>query len=125
MDYPTEIITCYDTWILQWHNHMKEVPTAIQVPPQAFHIHTPLIIHRWQEPLVKHPHQPLVGFFLTGISQGLRIGFNHSPDELKSTCRNLTGVLQHPQVVEEYLATEVLHHCVAGPFKKELLPSSK
>ena len=71
MDHPTEIITCYHTWIMQWHNHMKEVPTAIQVPPQASIIHTPLIIHRWQEALVKHPHQPLVGIFLIGISNVL------------------------------------------------------
>ena len=91
MDHPPEIITCYHTWILQLHNHMKEVPTAIQVPPQASHIHTPMIIHRWQEALFKHPHQPLLDFFLIAISQGFRIGFNHFPDELKYTHRNLTG----------------------------------
>ena len=96
MDYPTQIITCYHTWISQWHHHMKETSTAIQVSPQDSHIHTLLNIHRWQEALVKHPHQPLVSFFLIGISQGFSIGFNHSPDELKSACRNFTGALQHP-----------------------------
>ena len=104
---------------------MKEVPTAIQVPLQAYYIHTPLIIHKWQEALVKHSHQPLVAFFLMEISQGFTIGFNHSPDKLKSARRNLTGALQHPQVVEEYLATEVLHHHVAGPFKKSFYHQSK
>ena len=121
-DPPPEPITCYQTWIAKWHDHMREAPTAILVPPQASHIHTPLVIHRWQEALVKHPHQSLVNFFLMGLSQGFRIGYNHSSKEQKSAHRNLTGALQHPQVVNEYLATEILHHRVAGPFNKELLP---
>ena len=123
MDHPCELITCYHTWITKWHNHMKDVPTAILVPPQASRIHTPLIISKWQEALLNHPHHLLVDFFLTGISQGFRIGFNHPADKLKSARRNLTGALQHPQVVEEYLATEILHHRVAGPFNKQHLPS--
>ena len=123
MDHHCELITCYHTWITKWHNHMKDVPTAILVPPQASRIHTPLIINKWQEALVNHPHHLLVDFFLTGISQGFRIGFNHPADKLKSARRNLTGALQHPQVVEEYLATEILHHRVAGPFNKQHLPS--
>ena len=123
MDHPCELITCYHTWITKWHNHMKDVPTAILVPPQASRIHTPLIINKWQEALVNHPHHLLVDFFLTGISQGFIIGFNHPADKLKSARRNLTGALQHPQVVEEYLATEILHHRVAGPFNKQHLPS--
>ena len=102
---------------------MKDVPTAILVPPQASRIHTPLIINKWQEALVNHPHHLLVDFFLTEISQGFRIGFNHPADKLKSAHRNLTGALQHPQFVEEYLATEILHHRVAGPFNKQHLPS--
>ena len=100
MDYPSEVITCYYTWIKKWRDHSRGVPTTVKVPSQASI--TPLIVHSWQKALFQHPNQPLVDFFLKGISQGFRIGFNHLPNGLKSAYKNLTGTLQHLQVVEEY-----------------------
>ena len=41
---------------------------------------------------------------------------------LKSAQKNLGGALQHPEVVEEYLAAEVAQHRVAGPFSKSIIP---
>ena len=120
MDFSSEGITDYYTWIEKWHNHLEGAPTSIKVPAQASLIHTPLIIHSWRKALSSHPNQPLVEFFLKGISQGFRIGFNHLPNELKPARKNLAGALQHPQVVEEYLSAELLHHRVAGPFTKDL-----
>ena len=120
MDFSSEGITNYYTWIEKWHNHLEGAPTSIKVPTQASLIHTPLIIHSWRKALSLHPNQPLVEFFLKGISQGFRIGFNHLPNGLKPARKNLAGALQHPQVVEEYLSAEFLHHRVAGPFTKDL-----
>ena len=37
---------------------------------------------------------------------------------------NLAGALQHPNVVEEYLATELSQHRVAGPFDKADVPKA-
>ena len=116
MDFSSEGITEYYTWIEKWHNHLEGVPTSIKVPAQASLIHTPLIIHSWRKALSLHPNQPLVEFFLKGISQGFRIGFNHLPNRLKPVHKNLAGALQHPQVVEEYLSAELL----TSPFTKDL-----
>lgn len=57
------------------------------------------------------------------ISQGFRIGFNPLRRGLKSTHKNLSQTHQHPQVVEENLSTEILHHHMASLFQKELLPT--
>ena len=108
VDNPSAITTCYHTWLKNWHDHMKDVPAAIKVPSSASYLHTPLIISSWTQALVQHPNQPLVNFFLEGISKGFRIGFNKPPRGLKSAHKNLSGVLEHPQVVEEYMSLEIL-----------------
>ena len=88
-------------------------------------MHTPLIFSSWKQALIQHPNQPLVNFFLEGISQGFRIGFNQLPIRLKSAHKNLNGTLEHPHVVEEYLSSEILHCHVAGPFIKKHLPAAQ
>ena len=122
MEHPSDINTCYHTWLWKWHDHTTNLPTVIRVPLQASLHHTPLIFASWQQALIHHSNPALVNFFLDGISQGFRIGFNQLPRGLKSAHRNLSGALQHPQAVEEYLSAEILHHRIAGPFKKELIP---
>ena len=120
VDHPSEeTITCYHTWLNKWYDHMRNAPIDIKVSSQVSAVNTPLMIPNWQQALTQHPNQPLVQFFLKGISQGFRIGFNQLPQGLKSARKNLNGALQHPQIVEEYLSTEVSHHRVAGPFNKE------
>ena len=125
MEDPSANITCYYTWLKNWLHHMKDAPTTIKVPSQASHVHTPLIFSSWKQALIQHPNQPLVNFFLEGISQGFRIGFNQLPIRLKSAHKNLKGALEHPHVVEEYLSSEILHRRVAGPFIKKHLPAAQ
>ena len=118
-DHATELTTCYHVWITKWYNHIREVPTTIQVPLQASNIHTPLIIGSFSQA----PLSALDEFFFQWLPKYFRIGLNHAPDELKSACWNHTSALQLPQVVEDYLATETLHHCVSGPFSKSFYTS--
>ena len=64
----------------------------------------------------------LCGFIPYRDFQGFWIGFSYP---LKPACKNLTGELYHPQVIEENLAIEILDHHVAGPFNEGFLPLVK
>jgi len=64
----------------------------------------------------------LVRFFTEGISSGFRIGFSHSTDTLVLATRNFECVLQHPEIVSRYLAEELSHHHIAGPFNTNRIP---
>ena len=71
-----------------------------------------------------HPNNSLVSFFMSGISEGLRLGFNRDLTLLKSAHRNLTSVAEQSAVVEEYLAAELAQSCIAGPFDKVAIPEA-
>ena len=114
---------CYSTWLEKWRDYMKEASTAIKVPLSASHLHTPLVPSRWTQALTQHPNQSLVNYFLNGISRGFQIGFKNPPRGLRSAHKNLNGALEHPNVVEEYLSLEILHHRISGPFKKKFQQS--
>ena len=92
------------------------------VPSVAATVTTPLNIHGWQARLMEYPNRLLVTFFISGLTQGFRIGFNQLPVMLKSARKNLDGALQHPEVVDEYLTAEIAQHRVAGPFIKSTVP---
>ena len=119
---PTTADQDYSRWLAEWNNNLQNGPTICLVPSSARSIHTPLIHASWERELIHHPNQLLTSFFLTGISQGFRIGFNMPKAGLKSARRNLTGALQHPDVVQEYLKCEVSNNRVVGPFQKPLSP---
>ena len=70
-----------------------------------------------------HQSQPLVQFFVAGLTEGFRVGFEHSSMvRLKSTKKNLQGALLHPEVIDDYLAKEIALNRVVGPFKRHELP---
>ena len=81
-------------------------------------INTPLIPARWQSVLEGYPLQPLVEFFISGISQGFRIGYEYGHRVLRPAYKNLNCALQHKEVVDDYLQTEILQNRVAGPFNR-------
>jgi len=53
---------------------------------------------------------------LEGICNGFRIGFTKPPSSLKSARYNLEGAREHPNIVTDYLYTEILLGQVPGPF---------
>jgi len=64
----------------------------------------------------------LVQFILDGICQGFCIGFTKPQLSLKSARNNLEGAKKHPNVVSEYLQSEVLMGRVVDPFSLRVIP---
>ena len=64
----------------------------------------------------------MVEFFLQGLSEGFRIGFDYaSPITLKSAKTNMQSARLHAEVVDDYLQTEISLGHVAGPFLAEAI----
>ena len=108
----------YLAWLQDWNTHMEGVSTSVLVPATACLIQTPLVIPKWTQALQTYLLKSLAAYFLTGITSGFRVGYNRPRRALKSTHKNLEGTLLHPEVVEDYLAAEVLSHQVADPMTK-------
>ena len=66
----------------------------------------------------------MAAYFLTGITFGFYVGYNHPRKLLKCAYKNLEGTLLHPEVVEDYLAAEVINHRVANPYDKNSYPDA-
>ena len=114
--------TSYGTWIRDWMGHLTGVSSSILVPSGATAITTPLVQVQWQRYLSNHPNNTLVNFFISGISQGFRLGFNRPLSQLKSARKNLSSAVLHPEVVDEYLAAELEKSRLAGPFSTLDIP---
>ena len=59
-------------------------------------------------------------FILAGIRDGFRIGFDRRCP-LRSAHRNIPSAVEHPQVVSEYIAKELMLGRMIGPFQREEL----
>ena len=94
----------------------------IQVPSLGCDVKTPLDVFAWSHCLSDYSTDPLMQFFIKGISEGFRIGFTYQGTNGRSVRTNLRSALEHPQIVSEYLRKEVCEGCVAGPFSKSLVP---
>ena len=106
----------YQDWLPHWQSLTKHTSTNIVlVPPEACRVKTPLKAPAWSIYLRTYPHQELVQFFLRGITEGFRIGFNYHTQQLKSARKNLEGALSHPGIVQEYLQTEIHMGRLIGP----------
>ena len=74
--------------------------------------------------MISHPNRELVHFFLTGITHGFRIRFDHGSCPLSSSRRNLHSASQHPEVIDEYLLSELQESRVAGPYASSDIPTA-
>ena len=72
---------------------------------------------------MSHPNTDLVEFFLHGISQGFRIGFQRATNPLHSARKNLQGATSHPEVVDTYIKDELALNRVFGPYSRHQCPS--
>ena len=113
-----ENILAYTDWVDEWTSQGTASPDTVIVPANAAIISTPLNSVAWQVMLQDHPNRDLVSFFMLGIMQGFRIGFNRPYHTLRSARKNLGSAIEHPKVVEEYLAAEISQNRVAGPFTR-------
>ena len=97
-------------WLQDWNNHMEGVSTLMLVPTPACLIHTPLVKPKWAQGLQTYLLKSLAEFFFSGIIFGFHIGYSHPGRPLRSAHKNLEGALLHPEIVEDYLETEVANH---------------
>ena len=111
-------------WISKWLSHISRAPECIKVPPEATRISTPLVPEQWRNHLAAHPNRQLTNFFIAGITSGFRLGCKTPLQTLKSSRKNLVSSLEHPAVVDEYLANELKESRIAGPFKKGSIPDA-
>ena len=74
--------------------------------------------------MISHPNRELIHFFLTGITHGFRIGFDHTSGQLSSAKRNLKSVSEHPEVIDEYLLSERQESRIAGPYTHADIPAA-
>ena len=71
---------------------------------------------------MSHPDQVLASYVIEGIRHGFKLGFTQV-GVLRSSVRNKLSAIQHPDVIDAYLANEVLLKRVAGPFSSPPLPN--
>ena len=89
-------------------------------PPSPHHpllgtVRTPLRAAAWASALAAHPDKAFVRYLLAGIMEGFRIGFRH-PAPLRSAPRNMQSALDHPDVVQAYIAAECARGRMLGLF---------
>jgi len=82
---------------------------------------TPINVDRFQHELRHHPNPDKVVYVVQGLREGFHLGFNYSTS-LKSASGNMASALQNPQVIDNYLQSEVQLGRVAGPFSESPLP---
>ena len=76
---------------------------------------------RFQHELCHHPNPDKVAYVVQGLRDGFHLGFNYSTS-LKSATGNMASALLNPQVIDNYLQSEVQSGRVAGPFSQPPLP---
>ena len=94
-----------------------------RIPNTVCMISIPLNLSHQNRALATYRNRDLATFFSQGISQGFKIGFSYGSIHLKPSKLNLEGARSHPNVVDDYLQTEINLNRVAGPFPSSSLPS--
>ena len=78
-----------------------------------------LVATEWRAQLRDHPDQAFVGYILSGLQGGFRVGFNHT-SPLAPAKKNMPSAAEHPEVLEEYIQGEVQQGRMIGPLAGEL-----
>ncbi len=82
---------------------------------------SPLQLEAWSAALRFHPDAAYVGYLLSGIQHGFRIGYTY-PRETLSGCQNLPSTKEHPQIIAKYFDSEVAKGRILGPFPVGAIP---
>ena len=64
----------------------------------------------------------LVDYVVQGIQNVFKIGFDYRRTQTKRVSSNMRSVLEHPEVVRDYLAKECAEGRIFGPFDINQLP---
>ena len=91
--------------------------------PELERITSPLTprIAAWRDGLRDHPDAEFARYITMGLQSGFRIGFDGST-ALHSARRNMPSVLEHPEVVDQYVGDESVAGRILGPFPRGAIP---
>ena len=101
-------------------NKVPEIPEshpALQIKAQS-----PLQLAAWSAVLRSHPDTEFAGYILEGIQHGFRIGYDYTAHTCTSATSNLPSAKDHPEIITEYIATEVAKGRILGPFPTHSIP---
>ena len=76
------------------------------VPTELLSNPFPLQAEAWRLSLLEHPDSRLREYVVNGIREGFRIGFDYSTHSCKRARKNMSSALNHPEVVNKYIAEE-------------------
>ena len=85
----------------------RKAPPALPMPLSLSDIVTPLKLASWATELTAYPDEQFKHFILYGIEHGFRIGFDYANHKLTAKGNNMSSTLEHPEIVHDYLATEI------------------
>ena len=79
---------------------------ASLLPSTLLDIITPLNLVSWATELSAYPDKQFKHYILSGIEYGFRVGYDYANHTLVARGRNMSSALEHPEVVDNYLAAE-------------------
>ena len=89
---------------------------AAELPDNLAAVCSPLNLQEWGKWLAIFPDARLAELLLRGFRCGFRISFNHSRVRLADRGgRNMASAREHPEVVSQYLRTELQEGRIVGP----------
>ena len=96
------------------------------IAPAIAQVQSPLqpCLDQWHILLAHQPDQHLAEYILNGIQHGFRIGFNWGTP-LCSARWNIQSAYDHPEVVDEYIASELSKGHLVGPLPTAQLSNSQ
>ena len=77
------------------------------IPECLSRINTPLVVEEWEKLLSHHPDREYGDYLLRGMKEGFQIGFHYANCVCKRAGSNKKSASDHPEVVDQYLATQV------------------
>ena len=94
-----------------------------QVPAELQQVQTLLQIKEWEKSLRAHPDREFCDYLLRGMRSGFRVGFHYAHSSSWRVKSNKKSALENAEVVDEYLANELVLGRVIGPLEPALLPA--
>ena len=94
----------------------------MSVPVHSFsslspvHLVSPLQFSQFQAGLADYPDKVAMAYILHGFCDSFRPGFKALSGSLKSASSKMQSAFDHVSLNDAYLATEVSHGRVVGPF---------
>ena len=85
-------------------------------------VNSPLQLAAWSAALRSHPDTEFAGYLLAGIQHGFRIGFNYRTHSCQPVKHNLPSAKDHPQIISDYLNSELTKGRMLGPFPVCAIP---